>query len=66
MSRSRNDVQHLYRHFGLDPSNYIDVSGRSSKPDSISAHSLSRTGDRMRKDYGDRDLYDYRNFDLAS
>lgn len=66
MSGSRKDVQQLFRHFGLDPASYIDLSGAAAGPDLISAQLQSRTGDRKRKEFGDRDLFDYRNYDLAS
>lgn len=65
MSGLRKDVQQLFRHFGLDPASYIDLSGAVMTPDSICAHAQPGKGERMRKEFSDRDLFDYRNYDLA-
>lgn len=66
MGSSRHDVQRLFRHFGLDPSEYVD--SFALKPSALAAVPTPRAG--ARSDYtphvrGESDLFDYRNFELG-
>lgn len=66
MSSSRHDVQRLFRHFGLDPSEYIDTfSLKSAVAVSGAAPSSNARSDSGQQARGDSDLFDYRNFELA-
>ena len=67
MGNSRSDVQRLFGHFGLDPADYIDsFAGSASAAVANSKHTTSNSS----ADFGgrttvERDLFDYRNFELA-
>lgn len=67
MSNSRSDVQRLFRHFGLDPSDYVETvsvtqtaSGQAGRSSGVS--SALRT---QAQQPADQDLFDYRNFELS-
>lgn len=67
MSGSRVDVQRLFRHFGLDPAQYVELrTSPSLAPVAVAARAPAlRPADRVLIDSGNADLLDYRNFELG-
>lgn len=67
MKSARQDVQRLFGHFGLDPSEYIvSFSRTSDAPGGSSKASVGSEGtDAGRRNAGERDLFDYRNYELS-
>ncbi|MES2462974.1 MAG: hypothetical protein V4671_20510 [Armatimonadota bacterium] len=67
MGSARQDVQRLFGHFGLDPADYIVSFARTADaPAGSSKASMGNAGsDAGRRNHGDRDLFDYRNFELS-
>ncbi len=67
MSSSRNDAQRLFRHFGLDPSQYVDLSQQRNSVTTVSGAqtAASNGSDRRGRESTDADLFDYRNFELG-
>lgn len=66
MGSARQDVQRLFGHFGLDPADYVVSFARpidaSSAPAAIE-RSLRHQADAVSA--AERDLFDYRNFELT-
>jgi hypothetical protein len=67
MSSARQDVQRLFGHFGLDPADYIvSFACKAEAPTRPGQAGSGNDGSHSRPlDAGDRDLFDYRNFDLG-
>lgn len=66
MGSARQDVNRLFGHFGLDPADYVSSFARNNDAPSVSSQaSASASSDAGRRSAGDRDLFDYRNFELA-
>lgn len=67
MSSARQDVQRLFVHFGLDPADYIVSFARKIEAPSGSGktNSGSKGSDSGQPGAVERDLFDYRNFDLG-
>ena len=65
MGNARQDVQRLFGHFGLNPADYIVSFARSDEGSVASKASAGGSIEGERRSLGDRDLYDYRNFELA-
>lgn len=68
MSSARQDVQRLFGHFGLDPADYIvSFACKGEAPSGSGKTSPGGNGsDAGPPGTGDRDLFDYRNFDLGA
>ena len=65
MGSGRQDVQRLFGHFGLDPADYVVSFARPAEAASA-AVTAERTGAPVDAGTGvERDLYDYRNFELT-
>lgn len=62
MGNARLDVLRLFQHYGLDPADYLDTSAVRS---TVVAPALSSRRERLSRLWTERDLYDYRNFDLG-
>ena len=65
MGSGRQDVQRLFGHFGLDPADYVVSFARPAEV-AIAPSSTERVHSQI--DAGgstERDLYDYRNFELT-
>lgn len=58
MGSARLDVLSLFRHYGLDPADYLDASELRARS------RVQNPGQSQR--WAERDLFDYRNFDLAT
>lgn len=65
MGNSRQDVQRLFGHFGLDPTDYVDSFAHGNAGPAPSVPSGLAPGvETGPHAAGDTDLFDYRNFDL--
>jgi hypothetical protein len=65
MGSGRQDVQRLFGHFGLDPADYVVSFARPAEV--VNAPAASDRGFQQ-SDAGattERDLFDYRNFELS-
>lgn len=66
MGSPRHDVQRLFRHFGLDPSEYVDTFLLKSAVVVSSATPLTTASAECGlQARGDSDLFDHRNFELG-
>ena len=66
MGSGRQDVQRLFGHFGLDPADYIVSFARANEAPVASKASVgSSSAEGDRRSTVDRDLFDYRNFELG-
>lgn len=67
MSSGRSDVQRLFGHFGLDPNDYVSSFSRTSPAASVRAPAGagSRSAELSAGGTADRELFDYRNFELS-
>jgi hypothetical protein len=65
MGNSRQDVQRLFGHFGLDPADYIDSFSRVAVVPAAAATPIARavSPDSARRAHGDMDPFDYRHFE---
>lgn len=65
MGNSRQDVQRLFGHFGLDPSEYVVSFSHSTGGLAASSPSaLAPRADTAPRASGEAELLDYQNFDL--
>lgn len=66
MSHSRSDVQRLFGHFGLDPADYVVSFGSPAKVASVQpSRAVSGRADKTANNGSERELFDYRNFELS-
>lgn len=66
MSHSRSDVQRLFGHFGLDPADYVVSFGAPTKvAGGQPARAVSAGVDNTANNGSERELFDYRNFELS-
>jgi hypothetical protein len=67
MSSGRSDVQRLFGHFGLDPNDYVSSFSRTATTAATSSPTASaaRTVEVGAGRASDRELFDYRNFELS-
>ena len=67
MGSARQDVQRLFGHFGLDPADYVVSFARNADVPAVSAKTTAGNAapDVGYRNLGDRDLFDYRNFELG-
>lgn len=66
MGNSRQDIQRLFGHFGLDPADYVEGFSRSAAAPAASASAKNGSAGKDNGISGasDVDLFDYRNFEL--
>lgn len=67
MSSGRSDVQRLFGHFGLDPNDYVSSFARTASAPAAGNKTASapRSTEVSGGGSPERELFDYRNFELA-